>query len=68
MSCPICHKPSAAAFRPFCSGRCADIDLAKWFDGSYAVPSTDPDDAEAAEQAAEEALNGSSEDPLRKPH
>jgi len=36
--CPICAKPEAAAFRPFCSKRCADIDLGRWFKGGYAIP------------------------------
>lgn len=46
-ACPICGKPRAQAFRPFCSRRCADVDLAKWFRGDYAVPAEDqtPDDA-----------------------
>ena len=44
--CPICGKPAAERFRPFCSKRCADVDLHRWFSGRYAVP--------AAEQEAEE--------------
>lgn len=36
--CPICKKPSVQAFHPFCSGRCADIDLGKWLTGAYAIP------------------------------
>ncbi len=36
--CPICGKPSAAATRPFCSRRCADIDLGRWLTGQYRVP------------------------------
>ncbi len=55
MSCPICGKPTEAKDRPFCSGRCADIDLAKWVSGSYAIPSTDPEDIEEAIEAAEKA-------------
>jgi endogenous inhibitor of DNA gyrase (YacG/DUF329 family) len=47
--CPICSKPPAAAYRPFCSRRCADVDLARWLNGSYAVPSEDPEDHEEAE-------------------
>jgi uncharacterized protein len=35
--CPICDKPMQAAFRPFCSKRCADIDLNKWLTGSYVL-------------------------------
>ncbi|MHA6325153.1 DNA gyrase inhibitor YacG [Roseivivax sp. CAU 1753] len=52
MSCPICSAPSVKAYRPFCSRRCADLDLAKWFSGGYAVPSDDPEDMEEALDAA----------------
>lgn len=48
MSCPICEKDTIAAYRPFCSKRCADIDLGKWLKGEYTVPSQDPEDAEEA--------------------
>ena len=37
-ACPICKQPAKAEFRPFCSVRCADIDLGKWFSGAYVVP------------------------------
>jgi len=36
--CPICKKVSVAHFRPFCSERCADLDLGRWLKGTYAVP------------------------------
>ncbi len=36
--CPLCGKPRDAAFKPFCSKRCADIDLNRWLSGVYAVP------------------------------
>ena len=36
--CPICGAPWEPAFRPFCSRRCADVDLARWLRGGYAVP------------------------------
>lgn len=45
--CPICSKRAAHEFRPFCSKRCADVDLSRWFTGQYAVPSVeepDPDE------------------------
>ncbi|MFO7759376.1 MAG: DNA gyrase inhibitor YacG [Roseovarius sp.] len=48
MTCPICRKPTVFRYRPFCSKRCADIDLGKWFSGDYAVPSDDPEDLDAA--------------------
>ena len=35
--CPICGKVAVEAYRPFCSKRCADIDLGKWFSGSYTI-------------------------------
>jgi endogenous inhibitor of DNA gyrase (YacG/DUF329 family) len=37
-SCPICKKPTVYEYRPFCSKRCADIDLARWFRGDYKIP------------------------------
>jgi hypothetical protein len=37
-TCPLCGKPTQQAFRPFCSKRCADIDLNRWLKGVYAVP------------------------------
>ncbi len=48
MSCPICSKSTSESYRPFCSRRCADLDLGRWLNGAYAVPSTDPEDAERA--------------------
>jgi endogenous inhibitor of DNA gyrase (YacG/DUF329 family) len=58
MSCPICKKETVADYRPFCSKRCADIDLSKWFSGDYAVPSQDPDEAaEALEEAQTQSLH-----------
>ncbi len=54
MSCPICTKPTVAAYRPFCSKRCADVDLAKWMGEGYAIPSKDPEDMIAAAEAIEE--------------
>ena len=41
--CPICRKPMLPKYRPFCSPRCADIDLGRWFSESYAVPAPPPD-------------------------
>ena len=36
--CPVCGKPTGPAHRPFCSKRCAEIDLGRWLKGAYAVP------------------------------
>lgn len=44
--CPICRRETLAEFRPFCSRRCADVDLSRWFGGVYAIPVTDADEDE----------------------
>ena len=46
-ACPICGKPRVEKFRPFCSRRCADIDLHRWLGGSYGIPAAQQDDSEA---------------------
>ena len=61
MTCPFCGKDQDPKFRPFCSRRCADLDLGKWLTGAYAVPSDDPEDIE-------EALRLSDEHAPPKPH
>ncbi len=47
-ACPICGKPAQADTRPFCSKRCADVDLARWLNGSYAIPAAEDEPEEAA--------------------
>ena len=42
--CPICKKPVVAEYRPFCSKRCADVDLGKWLGEDYAIPAVEPPD------------------------
>ena len=51
--CPLCGKMSVHQFRPFCSKRCADVDLNRWLKGVYAVPVTENDD-EDGDQAESE--------------
>jgi len=43
-TCPICGKPTATAYRPFCSKRCADIDLGRWLNEDYSIPAVEPPD------------------------
>ncbi len=43
-SCPLCGKPQSPDYKPFCSRRCADVDLNRWLSGRYAIPVTDEDD------------------------
>ncbi|MGE5537351.1 MAG: DNA gyrase inhibitor YacG [Gemmatimonas sp.] len=40
--CPICGRPSTVEMRPFCSKRCADIDLGRWLGEAYRIPTADP--------------------------
>jgi endogenous inhibitor of DNA gyrase (YacG/DUF329 family) len=47
--CPICGKPAQEPYRPFCSKRCADVDLQRWLKGGYAIPSAEDDDEAAGE-------------------
>ena len=42
--CAICGKPKDAKYRPFCSKRCADVDLNRWLSGGYAIPAVEQDD------------------------
>ncbi len=63
MSCPVCDKKTDPTYRPFCSRRCADVDLGRWLSGSYAVPSEDPEDLEEAADALSRARPSESHGP-----
>lgn len=58
--CPICQEPTDPEYRPFCSRRCADVDLSRWLKGTYAIPGgneaadEDGDEAGAARAAGQE--------------
>jgi hypothetical protein len=43
--CPICGKPPAQDHRPFCSRRCADVDLQRWLSGVYTAPAEEDEQA-----------------------
>ena len=43
--CPMCKKPSDRAAYPFCSQRCKDVDLNRWFNGHYTIPVVESDPA-----------------------
>ncbi len=36
--CSLCKRPALVRYRPFCSRRCADLDLGRWLTGDYRVP------------------------------
>ena len=42
--CPVCSAERVEKFRPFCSKRCAELDLGRWFIGSYAIPTEEMSD------------------------
>ena len=52
--CAICGKPQKPENKPFCSPRCADIDLGRWLKGSYAIPAVDDDDDEDGMSSSDE--------------
>ena len=50
--CPICRAPTEQAFRPFCSRRCADVDLSRWLGGAYAIAGGGADADEDGDEVA----------------
>ena len=52
--CPICGRPRDPIHRPFCSKRCADIDLGRWLKESYRVPTDESPEDEAVRKDEEE--------------
>ena len=55
--CPICGKPRSEKFAPFCSRRCADIDLGRWLKGSYVIPGEPAEEEDEAPPTAPRASN-----------
>lgn len=53
--CPICGRAPVADYRPFCSRRCADVDLGRWFKGRYVLPGSKPAEPEDMAKEAESA-------------
>jgi endogenous inhibitor of DNA gyrase (YacG/DUF329 family) len=56
--CANCAKPVQEAYRPFCSKRCADVDLSRWLGGSYAIPAVEPPDEWDMAAAVSDPENG----------
>ncbi|MGO9674618.1 MAG: DNA gyrase inhibitor YacG [Methylocella sp.] len=54
--CPICGKPAVEKMRPFCSKRCADVDLHRWLGGVYAIPAGEADDDSKDDAPDEDGL------------
>ncbi len=56
--CPVCGKAASLDMRPFCSKRCADLDLGRWLGGDYRVPTDErPEDPTAAARAEDDELD-----------
>lgn len=53
-ACPICRKPAREGFKPFCSVRCADIDLGRWLSDRYVIPADDDEDADGRPAVADD--------------
>lgn len=53
MTCPVCRDETDKKYRPFCSKKCADIDLGRWFNGTYATPAQDNEDISEAQAELE---------------
>ncbi len=58
MSCPICKKESDPKLRPFCSRRCADVDLGRWLSGTYTLAADSQEDLEEAAKALADKPSG----------
>ena len=56
-ACPICGKPTDERTKPFCSKRCADVDLHRWFSGSYAIPVTEDEEEDERRDDGGDAPN-----------
>ena len=60
--CPICGKPRHPDYRPFCSKRCADVDLGRWLTGSYAIPVREEEDEDGEAPAVPEGTGRRGQD------
>jgi uncharacterized protein len=51
--CPVCGKPQDGTLKPFCSKRCADVDLSRWLKGTYAIPAVEGSEDEGEDRPEE---------------
>ena len=49
--CPICGRQAVLEYQPFCSKKCADIDLGRWLKGTYVIHTNETPEDEALNQA-----------------
>ena len=62
MTCPICQKPTNSTFTPFCSHRCSQVDLHRWFTGGYKIETEEYVSPEEYEHALHQHLNDNDPD------
>jgi hypothetical protein len=56
--CPICRRATSVRFRPFCSQRCADLDLGRWLNDAYVIFSDEPANTEKPANTDENEPSG----------
>ena len=61
--CPICGNATVVAMRPFCSRRCADVDLARWLGGRYAIAGRPLDEEDEVQAQAQRSAGGQDRPP-----
>lgn len=54
--CPVCRKPTDQGYQPFCSRRCADVDLARWLRADYALPGRDGEALGTGDSSSDDPL------------
>jgi uncharacterized protein len=65
--CPICKDETEHDYRPFCSKRCADIDLGKWLTGAYAIP-VDDNSSDSEDDGSDAAASRTTSATQRRPN
>lgn len=58
LRCAVCGKPQDAKFKPFCSRRCANIDLGRWLKGTYVIAGRAEDESESGRSAGDDPAPG----------
>ena len=54
VKCPICGKEPETRYAPFCSKKCADVDLGRWLKGYYVVNTDEKPEDEVLSKLEEE--------------
>jgi endogenous inhibitor of DNA gyrase (YacG/DUF329 family) len=48
--CKICGKPASIKYNPFCSERCAQVDLNRWLGEGYVIPTDEEPEQDPSER------------------